>query len=1154
MRVFLAILAQTIRVILEIGVRLSFALLIALLVIISIATALARNEDFTRLLLQDVVPKVVPELSFGESHGGLLSPVFSIEEIRYSDQAGSQLELKQLRLDWAPNSLWSKSLSINSLDIDSLDIVSAASESEDPAAAVVLPEVEIPIDIDVSALRIKRVTLHKAEISSEVPPLAEITDIFAAASARDSQLELEDLNGKLTQNDLKLSFQTEVSLNMTGSWDLDAVLAGDINGLPVEAAAPGLDSSLSYRVTLSESLQDLKFLAEVKNNNGGLKAEGEVSPLNASLPIQLQLSADSLQITSDEAEFSPSLNLQIAGDLDKGLEIRGMFDVAVNKPHLARYRIPSFVANLSQTQLRVEQLELVTQFADLPSQTTLITADANLIAPYAGKLQARSVGSKKLLADINGKWDGDSSHLPAVKAVLDIPNIGYWLPAASGGIKLNADLRNTKSGVPQLTALGKAEDIDVMSYRIKTADIKANLSVEESGSADLMLNGTGIFVDDMEIESLAISLSGTTVQHKLTAKVDSSIVKLQSSATGGVAFSDDGAITAWNGTFLDLAVQQQELGNLKLTEPAKISLAPNAADVKNLCLSLDKIDKASLCASGRVASDGQVAASLSQVKLPLASVAAFVDGLNASGELTGRGAVGGNLNAAETLSAELSLSVSEGGFSQADIAKKKDIPLFSFSRGEAGISYHEKNFHAEFQLDESNGGLLSVEAQSRFGIDSFNDAATIDAIPLQANLSATQLPIDWLRQGLPDVGELDGRLNAKLGLSGRVAEPVPTGEIEVSGTKLTVPAVGLSLKKWAVKVKPQGDNLYAELELLADDGGTLNAKLAGKLLADGMITGDVVGKDFPLYQTPDAQIWADPKLTIEYQADQLKVAGRVDVNKALIAPTISLKSSGSKISVSEDQVMVDEQGEAVEPSGGVGLNADVTIAFGSDVKINAYGLETSLGGKLQVIETPGRLTRARGEIKLVDGQYAAFGQPLKISRGALLFQNTLITQPALDVTAVREFDEVTVGVNARGTIETPELELFSTPALSQSDQLSWLVLGRPFDRKSSTQDSDNALARATRALQLQGAEFLTGKLSSKLGIENVSLESTDDGSGSALVLGKYLSPRLYLSYGLGLFDARNQMKLKYNIGRDWSFEAASDGIDSGGDILYEREK
>ncbi len=83
---------------------------------------------------------------------------------------------------------------------------------------------------------------------------------------------------------------------------------------------------------------------------------------------------------------------------------------------------------------------------------------------------------------------------------------------------------------------------------------------------------------------------------------------------------------------------------------------------------------------------------------------------------------------------------------------------------------------------------------------------------------------------------------------------------------------------------------------------------------------------------------------------------------------------------------------------------------------------------------------------------------------------------------------------------------------------------------------------------LQGGAILAQRLGSRVGIEDVSNES-DLSNETSLVLGKYLSPRLYVSYGISLAEAINTLKLRYTIGDHWTLKTES-GREQSADIVY----
>ena len=60
--------------------------------------------------------------------------------------------------------------------------------------------------------------------------------------------------------------------------------------------------------------------------------------------------------------------------------------------------------------------------------------------------------------------------------------------------------------------------------------------------------------------------------------------------------------------------------------------------------------------------------------------------------------------------------------------------------------------------------------------------------------------------------------------------------------------------------------------------------------------------------------------------------------------------------------------------------------------------------------------------------------------------------------------------------------------------------------------------------------------------------------GSALTIGEYLSPRLYLSYGVGLFEPGQVVTLRYRVSSKVSLEASQGPLNQKAGINYRIEK
>ena len=175
-----------------------------------------------------------------------------------------------------------------------------------------------------------------------------------------------------------------------------------------------------------------------------------------------------------------------------------------------------------------------------------------------------------------------------------------------------------------------------------------------------------------------------------------------------------------------------------------------------------------------------------------------------------------------------------------------------------------------------------------------------------------------------------------------------------------------------------------------------------------------------------------------------------------------------------------------------------------------------------------------------------------IERGRLFYVGGPLLDPGIDVRAYRKVveDNVTAGINARGTLRAPEVTVWADPTMSDSEALSYLLLGRPLE--STNEQDGSMLANAATSLGIRGGNLLAKKLGAALGLQEASIVPGDTLQEAAFVIGKYLSPRLYLSYGIGLFDASSTLRVRYLVSQRLHLEAQT-GARTSGDVLYTLE-
>jgi translocation and assembly module TamB len=307
---------------------------------------------------------------------------------------------------------------------------------------------------------------------------------------------------------------------------------------------------------------------------------------------------------------------------------------------------------------------------------------------------------------------------------------------------------------------------------------------------------------------------------------------------------------------------------------------------------------------------------------------------------------------------------------------------------------------------------------------------------------------------------------------------------------------------------------------------------------------DFKGANLLIVDLPEARVVASPDLTFTVDRGRLSVGGEVRVPTARIAPRDLRKA----VLPSRDERLVGE--EAPPAGGGLKVDTALRLVLGEDVAIDAYGLKGKLGGSLLLTARAGELAAASGELSVRDGKYTAYTRELDIDRGRLLFAGQPIGNPGVDIRAERKLPSVTAGIHVRGTLLEPQISFYSDPALSQSQIASILIVGKTLD---DIQDSAAIGGADTRnALVAQGSALLAAQLGRYVGVPDVGVEEGTNKSTS-IVLGKFLSPRLYVSYGVSLTEAINTLKLKYTIGDRWVIRTES-GATQSADIEYTIER
>jgi translocation and assembly module TamB len=113
--------------------------------------------------------------------------------------------------------------------------------------------------------------------------------------------------------------------------------------------------------------------------------------------------------------------------------------------------------------------------------------------------------------------------------------------------------------------------------------------------------------------------------------------------------------------------------------------------------------------------------------------------------------------------------------------------------------------------------------------------------------------------------------------------------------------------------------------------------------------------------------------------------------------------------------------------------------------------------------------------------------------------------------------------------------------------LSYLLFGRSLSQSSSS-EANQAYDSAAAAKSI-GIELAAQELGQRLGLEDVRIQEGENGT-QTVVMGRYISPRIYVGYGVNATEALGSFHLNYLLTKHWTLETQTSAAGSGADLVF----
>jgi len=634
------------------------------------------------------------------------------------------------------------------------------------------------------------------------------------------------------------------------------------------------------------------------------------------------------------------------------------------------------------------------------------------------------------------------------------------------------------------------------------------------------------------VHSLDFTLAGPASAATVHLDAQAPGLHLTAMASGGISSG------IFAGKLQSLGLAGDESLRLHLEHPVSLTLSRAASSIERFCLIGTP---GNLCAEASW-TPAAWSTTLTADHLPLSTLTAgrtpavaYLGTINVGARLFGSG----NTPAQGVLRIELNDAV----LSRRLVSGR--VEHTSIGSGVLTATATTDSIDASASLTSGEIGTLAGSLEIGRGPQRWQD------MPVTGQMHAQTSKLDLVSVYVPDIDRVDGNLTASARIAGTLGEPQLSGTIGISGGEVDFYQTNLHLRQIGLTAQLTDDGLMFDGTAQAGKG-SVHAK--GRLhwrdaLPYGQLHLD--GSNLRVVDIPEAQIDASPNLDFKVAAREIDITGSVGVPYAKIVPT----DLTGAVTSSSDEVIVGQ--ESQNPADRFKVRTQITMTLGPNVNIDTMGLTGQLAGSITVRSGYDAVTRATGQLSVQKGQYAAYARRLDIQSGRLIFSGGPIDDPGIEIRAIKSYPDVTAGINVRGTLKQPQLSFFSTPSLPQSQIVSLILSGgggggsmQMLQANTSTAQSQQATAASE--LLTQGGAILAQQLGSRIGLPDISLE-TDLNNETSLVLGKYLSPRLYVSYGVGITQQLNDIRLRYSLGDHWTIRTEAGQI-RGADLVFSVEK
>jgi translocation and assembly module TamB len=1136
--------------------------------ILLISYGLLASERGSRWLLQTAIHQSAQKFEVSGMTGTLLSPL-SIEKFSY-DSCAVNVSIKNLQLHWQPSQILDKTLTIQKLIADAIIVKHHPECQESSQEIFTLPEsISTPLAIKLDLLSVDQFLFQQ---SNRSPISIENILLNAKSHKNKITLQLESLDYTTFNMQTKMTVELRQPYPVNGDvqwrylqnkkpYQGELNVDGNIHSLALthKLQTPYV---IDTKLTANNPINDLNFTStsqwqsittEIEEQqkfvlrNGTLKASGTVSEIHYEVDTLIDTSqASNIALSSKGLATTQSVTLiplklqhgntqlTATGKIGFANQLEVLIDVLGKdiNPALLYADYPgklqldtkiAFTQNNQRNQLQMDIRKLHGKLRNYPVQ------GSGQIQSDLEKIQLENI--YLTVGDNQIEVNGLIAKSIDLHAKINASQIRQLFANATGDVQGTIHLRGTRENPIADLALTS----NLIHYQdlieIRNAELSAHVKDDAAQVIDASVKLEEITLENQTLQDLSLDLNGTIQRHTLNASLETEYGMVSMSAMG--TFQQE--MKLWQGSLEQLVVKHTQFGDWKSKNATQIIASSSNQSIEPLCMQRESqsicIDYINNTSQGKIL-NAQIK------KIELANIQSY---------LPDYGQIQGLLEGTATL-----VTDDQNQWTGTINLNTYKLALTPTDESDFDETLTFEKMELDLQLNKYSNVQLAFNSNygtglAKLGITSLSTIQ--DAIIEQGMIQLNLPDLLFLNPHLNQAVIKKGQAQLDIQISGPLQKPHLKGQGKIEALDFYLPKLGTEYQNVQFSIDA---NDFSKMDIegkLDTTKGYLNVKgqISLENLKNIAYQFSIVGENFPVIDTVDVVASITPNLMIEGNTQ------RVEINGALLIPKlhIILKKLPEELDVvSDDEIIVTENNEFIEQKK-IATVGNIDLSLGNEVTFTGYGLQTELIGGLKITLQEQQPVVGHGVFVMENAQYIKFGQSLDINKGNIIFSGPL-EDPSLDIQIQRSTSDVTVTMFISGKARDPQTKLSSDPSLSEANKLSYLLTGRSVNNLSDGEGSN--LTSAALALGLSQSSSAIQEIGTKFGLDTLSVDTGENGlQSTSLLLGKHLSPRLYITYAKDLFSALGAVQINYRLTDHISLEVES-GSRQTVDLIYSINK